>query len=58
MVPDVFEVICIVNPIKLRPDLITIEDNGLGGVIKKSDSYGIDGVKERLNLIEISEQLA
>ena len=48
---------CSLISIQLRPDLITIEDNGLGGVIKKSDSYGIDGVKERLNLIGLTMQI-
>ena len=48
---------CSLISIQLRPDLITIEDNGLGGVIKKSNSYGIDGVKERLNLIGLTMQI-
>jgi signal transduction histidine kinase len=48
---------CSLISIQLAPELITIEDNGSGGVTKKSDSYGIDGVRERLNLIGLSMQI-
>ena len=48
---------CSLISIQLKPEAITIEDNGSGGVTKKSDSYGIDGVKERLNLIGLSMQI-
>jgi NarL family two-component system sensor histidine kinase LiaS len=37
--------------IQLTPELITIIDNGQGGVTTKLNSYGLAGVKERLNLI-------
>jgi signal transduction histidine kinase len=42
---------CSLITIQLTSKLITIKDNGQGGVRKKDNSYGIDGVKERLNLI-------
>jgi len=48
---------CSLISIHLTPELITIEDNGSGGVTKRSESYGIDGVKERLNLIGLSMQI-
>ena len=48
---------CSLISIQLTPEAITIEDNGSGGVTKKSNSYGIDGVKERLNLIGLSMQI-
>jgi signal transduction histidine kinase len=48
---------CSLISIQLTPEAITIEDNGSGGVTKKSDSYGIDGVRERLNLIGLSMQI-
>jgi len=48
---------CSLISIQLKPEAITIEDNGSGGVTKKSNSYGIDGVKERLNLIGLSMQI-
>jgi signal transduction histidine kinase len=37
--------------------MIVIKDNGQGGVTKKNNSYGIDGVKERLNLIGLTMQI-
>ena len=48
---------CSIISIQLTNTLITINDNGQGGVTKKNNSYGIDGVKERLNLIGVSMQI-
>jgi NarL family two-component system sensor histidine kinase LiaS len=48
---------CSIISIQLTNTLITIKDNGQGGVTKKNNSYGIDGVKERLNLIGVSMQI-
>jgi NarL family two-component system sensor histidine kinase LiaS len=48
---------CSIISIQLTNTLITIKDNGQGGVTKKNNSYGIDGVKERLNLIGLSMQI-
>lgn len=49
--------ICSRIAIQLRPEAITIKDNGQGGVTKKENSYGIDGVKERLSLIGFKMQI-
>jgi NarL family two-component system sensor histidine kinase LiaS len=48
---------CSIISIQLTNTVITIKDNGQGGVTKKNNSYGIDGVKERLNLIGLSMQI-
>ena len=48
---------CSVISIQLADDLITIKDNGEGGVTPKSNSFGIEGVKERLNLIGFKMQI-
>jgi two-component system, NarL family, sensor histidine kinase LiaS len=48
---------CSLISIQLTPELITIKDNGQGGVTKKIDSYGLDGVKERLSLIGFKMQI-
>jgi signal transduction histidine kinase len=42
---------CSLISITLTSELITIKDNGKGGVKNKIYSYGLDGVKERLALI-------
>jgi signal transduction histidine kinase len=34
------------------PGKIVIKDNGLGGLTNKDNSYGLTGVKERLELID------
>jgi len=48
---------CSVIQIRLTSNQIEIEDNGVGGVIEKQNSYGLLGVRERLTeigaLIEI-----
>ena len=49
--------ICSRISIQLTPEAITIKDNGQGGVTKKENSYGIDGVKERLSLIGFKMQI-
>ena len=49
--------ICSKISIKLTPEAITIKDKGQGGVTKKENSYGIDGVKERLSLIGFKMQI-
>ena len=49
--------ICSRISIQLTPEAITIKDNGHGGVTKKENSYGIDGVKERLSLIGFKMQI-
>ena len=49
---------CSLISIWLTSKLITIKDNGQGGVTKKDNSYGIDGVRERLNLIGLTMQIA
>ena len=49
--------ICSQISIQLTPEAITIKDNGQGGVTKKENSYGIDGVKERLSLIGFKMQI-
>jgi signal transduction histidine kinase len=43
---------CDLIQIDLMPGKIVIKDNGLGGLTNKDDSYGLTGVKERLELIE------
>jgi len=48
---------CSLISIHLTNNLIVIKDNGQGGVTKKNDSFGIDGVKERLNLIGLTMQI-
>ena len=48
---------CSLISIHLTNNLIVIKDNGQGGVTKKNNSYGIDGVKERLNLIGLTMQI-
>jgi signal transduction histidine kinase len=51
---------CSVIQIKLTSNQIEIEDNGIGGVIEKQNSYGLLGVRERLAeigaLIDIKSQ--
>ena len=51
---------CSVIQIKLTSHQIEIEDNGIGGVIEKQNSYGLLGVRERLAeigaLIDIKSQ--
>ena len=42
---------CSVIRIKLTSNQIEIEDNGVGGVNEKQNSYGLLGVKERLEAI-------
>jgi signal transduction histidine kinase len=42
---------CSLISITLTSELITIKDNGKGGVTNKINSYGLDGVRERLALI-------
>ena len=46
---------CSVIQIKLTSNQIEIEDNGIGGVIEKQNSYGLLGVRERL--AEIGAQI-
>jgi len=48
---------CSLISIQLANNMIVIKDNGQGGVTKKNNSYGIDGVKERLNLIGLTMQI-
>ena len=48
---------CSLISIQLKKNMIVIKDNGQGGVTKKNNSYGIDGVKERLNLIGLTMQI-
>jgi len=48
---------CSLISIQLTKNMIVIKDNGQGGVTKKNNSYGIDGVKERLNLIGLTMQI-
>ena len=43
---------CDLIQIDLMPGKIVIKDNGLGGLTNKDDSYGLTGVKERLELID------
>ena len=43
---------CDLIQIDLMPGKIVIKDNGLGGLTNKDDSYGLTGVKERLQLID------
>lgn len=43
---------CDLIKIDLMPGKIVIKDNGLGGLTNKDDSYGLTGVKERLELID------
>ena len=51
---------CSVIQIKFTSNQIEIEDNGIGGVIEKQNSYGLLGVRERLAeigaLIDIKSQ--
>jgi len=51
---------CSVIQIRLTSNQIEIEDNGVGGVIEKQNSYGLLGVRERLAeigaLIDIKSQ--
>ena len=51
---------CSVIQIKLTSNQIEIQDNGIGGVIEKQNSYGLLGVRERLAeigaLIDIKSQ--
>jgi signal transduction histidine kinase len=49
---------CSVISIRLMPDLITINDNGQGGVTKKENSFGLAGVAERLNLIGFTMEIS
>ena len=46
---------CSVIQIKFTSNQIEIEDNGIGGVIEKQNSYGLLGVRERL--AEIGAQI-
>ena len=46
---------CSVIQIKFTSNQIEIEDNGIGGVIEKQNSYGLLGVRERL--VEIGAQI-
>jgi signal transduction histidine kinase len=46
---------CSVIQIKLTSNQIEIQDNGIGGVIEKQNSYGLLGVRERL--AEIGAQI-
>jgi signal transduction histidine kinase len=48
---------CSLISIKLTAELITIPDNGKGGVTNKINSYGLDGVKERLSLLGYKVQI-
>jgi len=48
---------CSLISIQLTNNMIVIKDNGQGGVARKNNSYGIDGVKERLNLIGLTMQI-
>ena len=48
---------CSLISIQLTNNMIVIKDNGQGGVTRKNNSYGIDGVKERLNLIGLTMQI-
>jgi two-component system, NarL family, sensor histidine kinase LiaS len=48
---------CSLISIQLTNNIIVIKDNGQGGITRKNNSYGIDGVKERLNLIGLTMQI-
>jgi NarL family two-component system sensor histidine kinase LiaS len=48
---------CTQIAIHLTRSEITITDNGSGGVVEKNNSYGVMGVKERLNQINADLQI-
>jgi len=48
---------CTQIEIQLTRSEITIIDNGSGGVVEKNNSYGVMGVKERLNQINADLQI-
>ena len=48
---------CTQIDIHLTRSEITINDNGSGGVVEKNNSYGVMGIKERLNQISADLQI-